>query len=67
MFASRILGGGYCYFTTRLFSEGLSLCRWRGWLRRNDQDYIVFCFAAPAQAELSMSVVRVWGTVERVI
>ena len=39
------------YLTTHYFCEGLSLCPRHGYFRRDDRDYVVFCFADPAHAE----------------
>ena len=43
-------GGGY--ITTHYFCEELSLCPRHGYFRRDDRDYVVFCFAEAADAEL---------------
>ena len=43
-------GGGY--ITTHYFCEELSLCPRHGYFRRDDRDYVVFCFADPEHAEL---------------
>ena len=40
------------YITTHYFCEGLSLCPRHRYFRRNDRDYVVFCFAEAAHAEL---------------
>ena len=47
--AEKVRGDGYV--TTYYFCEGLSLCPRQAWFRRDDRDYIVFCFADPAHAE----------------
>ena len=39
------------YVTTHYFCEALSLCPRHGCFRRDDRDYVVFCFAEPAHAE----------------
>ena len=38
--------------TTHYFCEGLSLCPRQWCFRRDDRDYVVFCFAEAADAEL---------------
>jgi hypothetical protein len=40
------------YVTTHYFCEGLSLCSRHGYFRRDDRDYVLFCFADAADAEL---------------
>ena len=40
------------YITTHYFCEGLSLCPRHGYFRRDDRDYVVFCFADAADAEV---------------
>ena len=40
------------YLTTHYFCEGLSLCPRQRYFRRDDRDYVVFCFAEAADAEL---------------
>ena len=40
------------YVTTHYFCEGLSLCPRHGYFRRDDRDYVVFCFAEAAHAEM---------------
>ena len=40
------------YLTTHYFCEGLSLCPRHGYFRHDDRDYVVFCFAEAADAEL---------------
>ena len=40
------------YVTTHYFCEGLSLCPRHGYFRRDDRDYVVFCFADASHAEL---------------
>ena len=40
------------YLTTHYFCEPLSLCPRHGYFRRDDRDYVVFCFAAADDAEL---------------
>ena len=39
------------YIATHYFCEGLSLCPRHGYFRRDDRDYVVFCFAEAAHAE----------------
>jgi hypothetical protein len=39
------------YLTTRYFCEGLSVCPRQWCFRRDDRDYVVFCFAEAAHAE----------------
>ena len=40
------------YLTTHYFCEGLSLCPRHRYFRRDDRDYVVFCFAVVADAEV---------------
>lgn len=40
------------YLTTRFFCEGLSLCPRLGYFRRDDRDYVVFCFADLKHADM---------------
>ena len=48
--AETCLGGGYV--TTHYFCDSLSLCPRHGYFRRDDRDYVVFCFAEAEHAEL---------------
>jgi hypothetical protein len=40
------------YLTTHFFCTELSLCPRHWYYRREDRDYVVFCFADPAHAAL---------------
>lgn len=40
------------YLTTHFFCEGFSLCPRHWSFRQDDRDYVVFCFADPAHAEM---------------
>lgn len=40
------------YVTTHYFCERLSLCARHRYFRRDDRDYVVFCFADAGDAEL---------------
>ena len=40
------------YVTTHYFCECLSLCPRHGYFRRDDRDYVVFCFTHVDHAEL---------------
>ena len=40
------------YLTTHYFCADLSLCARHWYYRRDDRDYVVFCFADPAHASL---------------
>lgn len=48
--AERVRGDGY--MTTHFYCEGLSLCPRHRYFRRDDRDYVVFCFADAAHAQL---------------
>ena len=43
---------GAGYVTTHYFCEGLSLCPRQRYFRRDDRDYVVFCFSEAVHAEL---------------
>ena len=43
---------GRNYMTKHEFCRGLTLCPRGHSFRRDDRDYVVFCFADPAHAEL---------------
>lgn len=48
--AEKVRGDGYV--STHYFCEGLSLCPRHGYFRRDDRDYVMFCFADAVDAEL---------------
>lgn len=48
--AEKCRGDGY--LTTHFFCEDLSLCPRHGYYRRDDCDYVVFCFSQPEHATL---------------